>query len=102
MNVLLLFLTGAMFMAKPSELIVGKWQSTDAKKGTIEFFQDGKVLLGGTLSAKYRFIDDDNIEVELKVPGTDQTGTKRVRVKITANDMTATDRDGTTKYQRVR
>jgi hypothetical protein len=50
--------------ASPKELLLGKWQRTDAgKESTLEFMQGGKMKLDGT-EGTFKFLDDGTIEYE--------------------------------------
>jgi DNA-directed RNA polymerase subunit RPC12/RpoP len=57
----------------PRERILGAWESTDQPSGgTVEFHRDGKLTVrpvdGGTITAKYRFLDDNTLELEVANP----------------------------------
>jgi hypothetical protein len=58
----------------PRQLILGVWQSTDQPSvGAVEFYRDGTFIYrspdGATVNARYRFLDDRTIEVELTTSG---------------------------------
>jgi hypothetical protein len=109
--------------SKPQDLIVGKWQSTDAKEpGTIEFTKDGNInIVNGpmTLKATYKFLDDKNIEMEIQnpfggmgidiggkkmdMPKMDMPGLKqKVGIAVSKDELTMTNEKGqTTKFKRA-
>ena len=100
--VALFALTMAGCAAKPQELIIGKWETTEFGKPVVyEFAKDstGSIPLIGALRAevKYKFTDSENVEVE--IPG---KKTLKYKVAITKETMTATDSDGNSKiFKRV-
>src|SRR5262245_63214587 len=105
--------------SKPKDLIIGKWEPTDsAEKGTLEFAKDGTMKMGTgpiSIQAKYKFIDDQTMEVEMENPlgglgagaggvqvQIPKTITSRVKVSVTKDELTTTDDKGkTTKFKRV-
>jgi uncharacterized protein (TIGR03066 family) len=90
--------------AKPQELIVGKWETTDlaGKVQTAEFAKDGTVTMplpipiaGLRLEGKYKFIDNDRLEFEYTAWGkTEKSGRK---VAVTQETLTLTDDNGKTQ-----
>jgi hypothetical protein len=89
--------------AKPQELIIGKWETTDAfgKPEIYEFSKDGSasIPLFGALRAdvKYKFSDNEHVEVELP-----DKKTLQYKVTVTKESMTATDDKGKSKiFKRV-
>lgn len=79
---------------KAQDLIVGKWQPTseEGKEVTVEFVNDGilKVVARGmTIEGKYKFLDDDTVEVELTFMG--ETKKSKIRVKVTKDELITTD-----------
>jgi hypothetical protein len=57
----------------PRTLIVGTWESTDVPSaGSLEFQRDGTLVCrpegGGSLSLRYRFLDDQTLELEIPNP----------------------------------
>jgi len=92
--VLVLLLAGRAAAApKNAELIVGKW---DIGMNTVfEYKKDGTfVMTIGTvaLNGKYKFIDDNTMEVEITVG--DKTKKNRLKVAIQGDEMTTTDPEG--------
>lgn len=109
-------------------LIVGKWDMTEKegkaqkKDGHVEFTEDGKVLMvesGGGQSMKlngaYKFLDDDNIELEIENPFADLAkegknievkveGLKmKLKVSVTADELTTTNEKGqVSKFKRIK
>ena len=76
----------------PKELIAKKWQRTDAGKETekVEFAADGTFSgdSGGfPYKGKYRFLDNDTIECELK-PDLGPQQYNKCTVKVTADELT--------------
>jgi hypothetical protein len=127
-----LLLVWAWGGSSPRELIVGTWQTADQPSaGTIEFRRDGTFIARSTgtasISAKYRFLDDKTLEIEVpnplwaaqeaifaKLPRAQQQqqtgpllpetlrGTLTI-VKVTRTDLvTHTANDGTKRFKRVR
>jgi hypothetical protein len=86
----------------PGELIVGKWQAPGDSKETVEFFKDGKALLGGKQDARYRFLDEDTLELELKMPGADKPESKRLKVAVDDEVLTLDDSGKKLRYLRVK
>jgi uncharacterized protein (TIGR03066 family) len=86
---------------KPKDAIVGKWICTEGetKDALVEFTKDGVVKVSLKLGdqdlkfeGKYKFLDDDNIEVEITAGG--ETHKEKNKVKISKDDMTLTDPKG--------
>jgi uncharacterized protein (TIGR03066 family) len=99
----LLLLAGStpLFAAdKPKDLILGKWEmSRDKQKISLEFAKDGilKVRLTNDdkntdVEGKYKFVDDDNMEVELVYMG--DTKKEKLKVVVTKEELTTTDGAG--------
>jgi hypothetical protein len=87
--------------AKPQELIVGKWETTDlfGKPQTAEFTKEGTALLpipvlNVRVDAKYKFVDDQHIDIEY--PG---NKTQRSEVVVTKETLTLTEEQS--KIQRI-
>jgi uncharacterized protein (TIGR03066 family) len=83
--------------SKPQQLIVGKWQTTDllGKVKVAEFSKDGTASLPLPFvdlraDGKYKFVDNDHIEIEFGSSGKPQ---KR-RVEVTKETLTLTDEQG--------
>jgi uncharacterized protein (TIGR03066 family) len=85
---------------KNKDLIVGKWRAEkDGAVMTVEFTKDGAMKLnaekGGqkiNFDGKYKFVDDDNIEVEMTFMG--QTKKEKNKVAINKDELTLTDPEG--------
>lgn len=98
---------------KAKDLIVGKWEiaSGDPKqKGTIEFQQGGNLIITATapveltIKGKYKFLDEDTMEVELTPPveGADKV-TQKVKVKVTKDELiTIDEKKKEDKFKRVK
>ena len=87
--------------AKPQDLIVGKWETSGAfgKVETAEFTKEGTALLPIPLlnvrvEGKYKFVDDQHIEIEY--PG---KKSQRVQVVVTKETLTLTEDES--KFQRI-
>jgi uncharacterized protein (TIGR03066 family) len=78
---------------KNKELIVGKW---DIGMSTVfEYRKDGTMLMTigkVEVPGKYKFVNDDTIEVEITLMG--KTRSNRLKVVIKEDEMTTTDPDG--------
>jgi uncharacterized protein (TIGR03066 family) len=85
---------------KPKDLIVGKWTSKQKImdkeiEATVEFTKDGglKMSFGGiNLDGQYKFLDDDNIEMEMTFNG--QTKKQKIKVEVTKDKLTTTSEKG--------
>jgi hypothetical protein len=71
--------------ANPQELIVGKWESTDASNyRTAEFTQDGSVSLPTAMGLQgnggYKFTDKDYVEFDIGLGGARQKYKAKVAV----------------------
>jgi uncharacterized protein (TIGR03066 family) len=95
--------------SKPKDLIIGKWkgpENKDAKsvQGTIEFTSDGKVIMsaeGKSLEGKYKFLDDNNMELEASMLG--KSMTKKVKIEsITKEKLVTSDSEGRAEFSRVK
>jgi uncharacterized protein (TIGR03066 family) len=87
---------------KNSELIVGKW---DIGMNTIfEYRKDGTMLMTigkVEVPGKYKFINNDTMEVEITFMG--KTKSNRLKVVIKGDEMTTTDPEGkSNKLTRVK
>jgi len=91
---------------KPKDLIVGKWEPTEKKDQTpvIEFTKDGKVKISIQqlkIEGTYKFLDDNNMEVETTFMG--QTKKEKMKVEVTKDELTTTDPKGEIeKFKRVK
>jgi hypothetical protein len=82
---------------KPQDLILGKWQGVSKAGGpeltvTVDFAKDGtvktvaKVSAGEVpMTARYRFVDDHNIELEFTGP-TGQVARERNKIESISRD----------------
>jgi uncharacterized protein (TIGR03066 family) len=95
--------------SKPKDQIIGKWSGKDGETDlTMEFNKDGTMktevkggLVSGSVSGKYKFVDDNTIEMEVDVG--DQKQTKKARVTIEKDKMTLTDdKDKKLEYTRAK
>jgi len=96
----------ALFLAscgsdKPKDLIVGKWKGKekmpDGKEVDVkvEFTKDGTVKMTQgdlTIDGKYKFVDDNNIEMEATILG--QTQKQKMKVEVTKDKLKTTDEKG--------
>jgi uncharacterized protein (TIGR03066 family) len=91
---------------KPKDLIVGKWEPVENKgqAPTIEFTKDGKLKISiaqMTIEGTYKFLDDNNVEVEISFMG--QTQKEKMKVECTKDEMTTTDsKNKAEKFKRVK
>src|SRR5438128_451472 len=80
----------ALAAEKPQDLIVGKWQPSDAKdKATLEFLKDGKLKITSdqfTVDGSYKFIDDKTMEVKIAFGG--QEMAVKLKVTVAKDDLT--------------
>jgi uncharacterized protein (TIGR03066 family) len=92
--------------SKPKDLIIGKWEVTEKlgdkeMKGTYEFTKDGtlKMSMGPiSMDAKYKFIDDNNFEMTMEIPGLKETKSEKIKIEsITSDKMVASDPKGEKK-----
>jgi uncharacterized protein (TIGR03066 family) len=85
---------------KPKDLIVGKWEPTNAPKGlkfVIEFSKDGKVAITGKAGEKeikangtYKFTDDNTMQTEITFDGKKEA--KKVKIiKVTKDELVTRD-----------
>ena len=92
---------------KPKDLIVGKWAAEGSKGAVvIEYTKDGNCLMhaaGVTLpGGKYKFVDDDTMELTVDVQG--KQVASKYRVKVTKDDLVETGVGNRVekKYKRVK
>ena len=85
---------------KAKDLIVGVWKGKD-KVGdkeiemTMEFTKDGALkmeMMGLKIDGKYKFADDNNVEVEFSLGG--QTIKQKLKVEATKDKLSMTDEKG--------
>ena len=66
---------------KPQQTILGKW-TVEGQSASVEFRKDGTVITsdkGKDTPAKYTFLNDTNVEMEMTAP----VGTNKVSVRLT-------------------
>jgi uncharacterized protein (TIGR03066 family) len=86
---------------KNQDLIVGKWEAKQSVGGkeitlTTEFAKDGKMKVGMgpiTMEGKYKFVDDNNIEVEMEMMGQKKTEKNKIET-LTKEKMVLVDPQG--------
>ena len=87
---------------KNTDLIVGKWDP--GMNAVIEYKKDGTMSISvgkDKIDGKYKFLDEDTIEIEL--PGKNGPRTNKLKVAIKDDELTTTDPDGkTTRLKRVK
>lgn len=77
--------------------LVGKWTEEDSKiviglpVKSIEFFEDGKVIVAEKAEGTYKLLDDDKLEVTLV------DGVYEGAIKINGKTLTITKDDGASK-----
>ncbi len=97
--------------AKPKDQIVGKWEAAEAdpKKGggmTVEFKKEGDVVMSVgamNISGKYKFPQDDVVEIEIEKLG--KKDAKKMKVDIKGDELTTTEVDGkkeVTKFKKAK
>src|SRR5262249_42745690 len=80
---------------KNKDLIVGKWDI--GMETIIEYRKDGTMTMTirkVEINGKYKFVEDDTIEVEITF--NDKTKKNRLKVAFKDDQMTTTDPDGKT------
>ena len=84
---------------------MGKWQEVGGDNETLEFFKNGKANLvsqGKTLAAKYSFVDDGRLKLELGGVG-DAARPVIIHASISGGELTLTDPRGKlSTYQRAK
>jgi len=91
---------------KAKDLIIGKWEpaGNQGQVPTIEFTKDGKLKITiqqMTIEGTYKFLDDNNVEVEISFMG--QTQKEKMKVECTKDEMTTTDsKNKAEKFKRVK
>jgi len=92
-----------MIRAEAKEMLVGKWRRQAQGGDTIEFFDDGTVILYSAVEridypGSYRILDKDQLEISMKKGGTLTWG-----YAVTKGDLTLTAPTGVDmKYKRTR
>lgn len=89
---------------KAKELIVGKWESADGGKETLEFKADGSLLMpsvGIDLKGTYRLLNDHEMEITQELDGKKET--ERKKYTVTNEELNTTDSAGKPyKFKRVK
>jgi uncharacterized protein (TIGR03066 family) len=105
--VLALVLVGSVVAAPPEKQILGKWETTEPdskQKITLEFADKNvlKIVVGQiTVEARYKFVDDENMELTMTFP--DSTMTEKVKIKVEEKELVLTGKDGKpTKFTRAK
>jgi len=82
--------------SKPQDMILGKWETTDIGGKVVvgEFSKDGTVswpvpLIGIRVDGKYRWTDDQHIEMEFGQGGLQRKENRKV--EVTKETLTLTD-----------
>jgi uncharacterized protein (TIGR03066 family) len=82
--------------SKPRDQIIGKWSGKDGETDVnVEFNNDGTMKTEKaagepkSFSGKYKFVDDNTIEMEMDVG--DQKQTRKAKVTIEKDKLTLTD-----------
>jgi hypothetical protein len=88
---LLLFVVAGVVAAPPEKQLLGKWETTDPdnkQKITLDFMDKNilKIGIGAiTIEARYKFLDDDNIELTMAFP--DMTDSVKVKIKVDDKEL---------------
>ena len=97
--------------AKPQDVIIGKWQNTDAKGRfqSLEFDKDGTSrhspvgFKGVLVPGKYKWIGDDQVDLEYTLPLLNVIKSERFKVAVKGDDLAATDENGTKQeFKRIK
>lgn len=100
--VLLLLAAGAAAAPKNAELIVGKWDI--GMETVMEYRKDGtlSMVIGKiVVNGRYKFINDDTMEVEITLG--DQTKKNQLKVSIKDDELTTTEANGkSNKLKRIK
>jgi uncharacterized protein (TIGR03066 family) len=103
-------LSGCGGSSKRQAMIIGEWDvkqtfGTREIMGKVEFRKDGSMTtqaLGMSMESKYKFIDDNNVEIEMSVGGKKMTEKNKIET-ITNKQMILVDpRGGKALFTRVR
>jgi hypothetical protein len=79
---------------------------SDKHKGTTEYLKDGTLVLvldgvPGEMKGKYKFLEEEVMEVALEIPGGAEKMTQKLKVKIDKDELSTTDEKGTVdKFKR--
>jgi uncharacterized protein (TIGR03066 family) len=87
---------------KPKDLIVGVWEIvSDKDKGTQEFKADGTFIMTPEIEGKpvemkgkYKFVEDEVVELEFTPPGADKPLTVKNKVKVSKDELSMKDESG--------
>jgi uncharacterized protein (TIGR03066 family) len=89
------------------DLIVGKWEPKQNQMvgAVVEFKKNGKILVSAqqiSFEGTYKFVTKDQIELKLAVGGAEQS--VKVNIKLTRNEMTATEigKNTTETFKRIK
>jgi hypothetical protein len=92
--------------ARPAELIVGRWAPLDDQKATIQFLNGGEIRVtfeGNSITGTYKFLENDLMEVELVIPGSDKKATQKLKIKVDKDTLETTDESKKVdKFKRVK
>lgn len=95
--------------SKPQDMIVGKWETTDlgGKSMVGEFGKDGTVsrpipFVGLREDGKYKWIDDQHIEMEFVTGGLNRKETRKVEVTKETLTLTGDKGKHTQIWKRVK
>jgi uncharacterized protein (TIGR03066 family) len=103
-------LSGCGGSSKREAMIIGEWDvkqtfGTREITGKVEFRKDGSMTtlaMGMKMDSKYKFIDDNNVEIEMSVGGRKMTEKNKIE-SITNKQMILVDpRGGKAVFTRVR
>ncbi len=105
---MVLFVVGSVGAAPPEKQLLGKWETTDPdskQKITLEFADKNvlKIIVGQiTLDARYKFVDDENLEMTMTFGETTQT--EKVKIKVDDKElvMTGSKDAKPTKFTRLK
>jgi hypothetical protein len=96
--------------SSPKDMIIGKWETTQKQgdvevKITVEFTKDEVKMSAMGLDfppGKYKWVDNDNIEVTMKGPDGKEK-TEKSKVKVTKDELEMPDPEGkVTKFKRAK
>jgi uncharacterized protein (TIGR03066 family) len=80
---------------KAKELLVGKWESTEGEKDTLQFNADGSLVMGSAgieQKGTYRLLGENEMEVTTELDGKKETEKKKFTV--TKDELKTTDAQG--------
>lgn len=79
----------------PADEIIGEWSGVDESAGTIEFFEDGTVVIEGSLSGDYTLLDDSRIRLDGNM------GSLVFEYEISGDRLTLSDDGDSAVFERV-